>query len=180
MKKEFIIYIGLILTISVLFSFEFMVEIQKKDLPISSFEADQINSISFEMPANVYFISGHENKIILEGNSIVLDQVKLHSKSGQFILKRDNTPSLFSMIYSVISPAPTLNMYVIARDLESINIINQDGCLVNNGVFNEDRGIIEVDDSNIIQLTRSNSIDYSIIHSNYCKETTAQLITSCL
>ena len=97
-----------------------------------------------------------------------------------FKLKKKSPFSLFNKVQELLAQDPAINMYIIARDIESINVINRNGCLANNGLFNDDRGIMEVDDSSIIQFTRSDNTDYEIIRSHYYLEAKTQSIRSCL
>ena len=56
MKKELIIYAGLLLISCAMFSFEFMVKDTTQDLIVSTYRSSGINSISFDIAANVFFI----------------------------------------------------------------------------------------------------------------------------
>lgn len=87
MKKELIIYIGLTVIILALFSFELVLKKQSNSLDISSLSTDKIHSISIDMPANIYFTAGDENKVLLEGQSELLDLVELNENNGHIVLQ---------------------------------------------------------------------------------------------
>jgi len=180
MKKELIIYAGLLVMSCALFSFEFMVKNNTQNLSVSTYKAPGINSISFDVPANVFFIQGEVNKIILEGTQTSLNGIELNNSLGNFELKKKKSPVLHSFMQTFISKNQTVNMYVIAENIEYINVINQNGCLVKNVIFNGDRGILEVEDSDIIQFASAKTTDFYYQHTSRKIELKAPSLTSCL
>lgn len=180
MKKELIIYTGLFLISCALFSFEFMVKSSNHTLGVTSYEASGISSISFDVPANVYFIQGYEHKIILEGTSSLLNSVSLDKRFGDFVLKRVKPSMLQKGLQKFLFNNQELNMYVIAENIELINVINQNGCLVKNALYNDDRALLEVEDSDIIQFARTQQKGSYFYHTNVKIEYKALSLTSCL
>jgi hypothetical protein len=73
-----------------------------------------------------------------------------------------------------------VNMYIISENIEDINFFNSRGCLTNNAIFNDDRGMLQVDQSDIIQFASLKSGGKDIYQScTYMNEKTPSL-TSCL
>jgi hypothetical protein len=180
MKKELAIHSILITLICLLFAIEFMGKFNGNNLNIVSHQLSGIDNILFETPANVFFIKGEENKIILEGSAAALSNIKLESNEGHIKLKRHNQNRLLSTLQSFLPDGQLVNMYVYSENLEGINIFNRNECLVKNAVFNEERGLLQVDDSDIIQFTNTKTAINGIYQScGYLNEKTPSL-TNCL
>lgn len=180
MKKELIIYATLIALTCALFVFEFMVKSNVKQLSITTYQMPEIKNISFEIPANVFFIKGNENKIILEAKPSTLSRIKFQNSKGQIKLKRQPEHILLSNLRSMLLDYQMVNMYIISENIEDINFFNSRGCLTNNAIFNDDRGMLQVDYSDVIQFANIKSGDNEIYQScTYMNEKTPSL-TSCL
>lgn len=180
MKKELIIYATLIALTCALFAFEFMVKSNDKQLSITTYEIPEIKNISFEIPANVYFIKGNENKIILESNPSTISRIKFQNNQGQIELKRRNEHILLSNLRSMLLDDQLVNVYIISENIEDINFFNSRGFLTNNAIFNDDRGMLQVDHSDIIQFANMKSAANDIYQScTYLNKKTTSL-SSCL
>jgi len=180
MKKEIIIYCGLLVMIGAFFSFELMVKQKCNELTVSAYEAERIHSIAFDIPANVFFIEGKENKIILEGDDASIDELALEHVLGHYSLKKTSDKKNGGLIDLVNAKKQSINMYVIAEDISQITVINKNGCLARNGIFNGDRGIIEVNDTDIIQFAQSSSCAFNSQEAAFDHNQKESTLTSCL
>lgn len=180
MKKELMIYTNLVALTCILVSFEIIVKHRNSDAILTTYPVRSISSIAFDVPANVYFIKGVENKIILEGPGMQLGNLVLDDHFGHFELKNDMSLGVLTSIETFLNENKPINMYVVSDDISNISVRNTQGCVVQNAIFNGDRGLVKVNDSEIIKFSQVSELtEWSYNTNSSCSEQKSSL-TNCL
>ena len=180
MKKERIIYLALTASILALFSFEMAQKKHRNDIDIISISPDKIQSISIEIPSNVFFIAGKTNNVMLEGNSKILGALQLEEINGKLSLKVDHNSTLYEKLQTLLWHKETFNLYITSSLIEEIEIIDINGNRLHNAIFNEDRGILEVRTRSLTQLINSLKREEKCEESMMCATNLSNNLVTCL
>lgn len=155
MKREFIVYSGLLVVILALFSFEHSVIPDHNNLDYSSFRTRNINSISIDIPANVFFTTGSEPQVIVEGSSTLLNLIELTNYSGHLALQSGTGNNIFQHVMAYLWSKQPVNVYVISDNIERIKVADNHGTPMKNALFNGDRAVMKVENDGLIQMIKA-------------------------
>lgn len=180
MKKERIIYFGLAVSILALFSFELVLERQDESIDMISISPVEIHSLSIDISANVYFTSGDENKVLLEGQSALLKFVRLNENNGHLSLKMSGKTNLYSHLKSYLWNDETLNLYIVSTNIEDIKVTDDMGIAMYDALFNEDKGILRVKNQSLAQHIRALRNKDNCEVTTVCAQNKNNNFTTCL
>lgn len=155
MKRERILYTFLVLSALTMFSFEMVIKRHSQKENLNMIEPDQVFSLSIDIPADIYFVSGNEEKVILEGQPEILKNIDLVDNNGHIALQLSAENNLFQNVKTFLRSKETIKLYVTSKCIESILVADNNGKTQHSALFNGDRGILKVENSSFLNMIKA-------------------------